>query len=373
MSELTDEDLCFLEIQNEYAKYSEHASLANQDCGDDEDKDFEDLEKYFCQFSEVLCPPVQPASSRVFGTNLINRACSTSACDIICRQPRQHAYTSSSNTSLSPSVSEFSDANDDRSVETDEHCPGKLAIVRGKPERVPHATPRRVRVFKKKNRDLEPSQISLALTPCCPQACHLRFNYLDIEKERTHFYSMKQTEQSDWLARELSFWGAPNLETEVFEFKYQVQGKQCCALFLEQALCICHQRLTDMRKRVLSKGFEDSKKEPMMENRALQDGVEFYIREYARSQSGGLPTLNMKTELPAGTTKEKVYVEYLTDFGEDWKTKTASLSCWYKVWNQRCGTIKANNSANRFTKCGKCTNIKTLRKLAGTEAKGTYF
>ena len=341
-----------------------------------------DEEELFRQFMTqcVPCKPVQTdideeeefrkCNLRLQSSNYTSSSSSSVLAPIL--STKQHAYGNyreASSTSTGFSCTTSMESDDARSIEDEGHCQNKIALVSGKPER--HDTKGRKELVRiKKEQALMSTEIASALVPCRRKSCNLRFTYHDVEEARIHFWSLTRAEQQDWLTRELAFWGTPDTIEGVFKFKYMVGEKHCCAVFYENALMVSHGRLVDVRKRVLSKNFEDCFRMPSAPNTPMADRIEQFIASYAEEQSGAMPTKDKKVELPSGTTKDKVYIEYLLTFDEG-DTSSASLSTWYRVWSQQWPTIKANNRANRFSKCSKCSNIKVLREFTSGMSKGT--
>ena len=272
-----------------------------------------------------------------------------------------------------PSLESCTDSKYDyRSVESENHAPNKITIVRGKPERKRTKIKQEI-ILIKTEKALETTEIAAGLVPCCKSKCNIRFTFDDVKVARTHFWSLTRSQQQDHLVRELSFWGRPNAKQGVFNFEYFVNEKKCCAAFLEQALPVSHGRLVDCRKRVLNKDLADSTKASSPSNCPIFDRMAKFICEYAEAQSGAMPTLDKKTELPSGTTKDSVYMEYLLSYTEEETqnmSMVGSLSTWYRTWSTEWPTIKANNRANRFSKCTKCSNLKILKGLTTNIDKG---
>lgn len=246
----------------------------------------------------------------------------------------------------------------------------KIVIRRGKKPRVSSGpTPK---VLKKKAYNLEPAVIASSLTPCCKKKCNEQFNYSDLEAARTEFWNLKRSKQLDWVTRQLAFYGSADQVTGIFSFRYMLQGKECCAKFLEQALPISHGRLSLARNRVLTLQMEDHQSAESPTNCPKADSAEAYIRDFARKHGQSLPN-SEDVDLPAGKTKEAVFCDYLVEMfktDEEVTKNAASLSTWYKTWRLKCHHVKAPKW-QKFSKCSTCSNIKVLREFTDTSKQGT--
>jgi hypothetical protein len=248
-----------------------------------------------------------------------------------------------------------------------EEVANKLLIFRGKKTR--EATGQQTQVAKRKTKHLLPERIASSLVPCkCGERCFENFSFTEIQGLRKAYWGKKQAEQADWVARELALHGYVKKDG-IFKFRYFLEDKECCAEFLERALPISHGRLSQLRERVLSKSLEDSSRSSAT-NCPKADAVEEFIRKYGATHSEGLPN-KIDVDLPAGVTKEEVFIEYLLTFenAEASLAKSCKLSTWYRVWRERCFHIKCKRW-NRFSKCTTCSNIKALRLVAEGKEQG---
>ena len=354
---LTQDDLTEEDLFTEQFVYcppctnNNNTLLVHDEETDDEDEDA------FCRQFEVDYPPAAASSGDTSSTVL--------------KHVRQHAFgVHRSDGCDSASQVTYDSEGDQRSVEVENVDQRKIIVVRGKPERKPTSKGRQEKLFVKKEKALEATEVAAALVPCCKSKCNQRFTFTEVYDVRTSFWSKNRGQQLDWLTHELSFWGVPDPETGTFKFRYTINGKDCCAKFLEQALPVSHGRLVECRKRVLALDFENSSRSPTVPNAPMADRIEKFISTYVEQQCGAMPTKDKKAELPTGCTKDKVYVEYLLSFSEDEMHNSASLTYWYKVWREKWPTVKANNRANRFSKCSICSNIKVLKSFASAQQKG---
>ena len=263
-------------------------------------------------------------------------------------------------------------ANDHDDVQVEEASANKIVVHRGKRPRKELVKVRQPNVLKKKDSALKECSIAEALRPCCPKKCYSRFTFDDVQEERHQFWQLSAPKQYDWLKRELGFNGVADLEKGTFNFKYVVQDKPCCGVFLEHALPVSHGRLSDIRKSVLNKNFEDT-------HRTVPDGVrsspkadqcESFIRNYAAAESGQMPH-SVDCDLAEGVTKEDVFTCYMASFEDTVAMQEAAgLSCWYDTWRFRCPTVQCRKW-QRFSKCSVCSNLRILKDLADPGEKGT--
>ena len=319
-------------------------------CNHDDDEDPEFAELLAC----MPCVAHRPANalpaqrSKPVHRHAFGQSCSTTDSDILA--------TTTQNSST-----------DTITMEVDEETSGaaKLVIFRGKKTR--GSIGQKETIGVKKTRFLDNEEIAAGLVPCCPKRCNEQFTFSDLEDARTHFWGMKANEQGDWLTRELALHGHVDKD-DVFRFRYRLNGKYCCGIFLEHALPMSHGRLSQMRTRVLSKNLENSKRQQGGVTGHMADKTAQFIRTYATDHGEGLPN-KIDVDLPAGCTKEEVYIEYLLDHEGDSAKEAGSLSWWYKTWRSRCFHIKAKEW-NRFSKCTTCSNIKALKGFCDSEKQG---
>jgi len=251
---------------------------------------------------------------------------------------------------------------EDLDYEVETNGAKKVVIRREKKTRGPSG--RQPVVAFRKQKYMDNDEIAGSLVPCCSQKCYCNVSFDDVKQVRETFWNMKQNEQADWLSRELALHGC--VEDKVFKFKYDVNGKPCCATFLEQALPVSHGRLSQIRTRVREGRHRDVS--PITGQK--MDQCEQFIRQYAETHSEGLPN-SVDVDLPEGVTKECVYIEYLLSFEDEGQATAlaASLSWWYATWRKRCFHVKAKKW-NRFSKCTTCSNIKVLRAINDETKRG---
>ena len=260
---------------------------------------------------------------------------------------------------------------DTRSVEDDDTVESKVRTASGKKARKVQASTAKA-TSSKKLMALDSFAIACALRPCCPKNCHEQFNFAQVKKEREEFWSLNTPKQQDWVTRQLAIWGALDVSKHSFKFSYHIQDIPCCATFFENALPCSHGRLSSIRQRVLSNSLEDQKRIPSPVNQGKQDRAEQFLHGYMEKHGNGMP--NERTvQLPMGSTKENVYMDYLCSFPteEDAEREACSLSHWYRTWKNRVPDLKCGKW-HKFTKCSVCSNIKTMKGFTkGDELSGT--
>ena len=265
-------------------------------------------------------------------------------------------------------------------IEDEDTVDSKLRLQSGKRSRAPNKTTREEgdeedvqKVLLKKNLYLTPESVCTALVPCCKKKCNEDFTYSQVLLEREAFWNKDRNKQADWLKRMLALWGHLEAENSVFNFKYFIHEKPCCAAFFENALPVSHGRLCTARQRVLNNELEDACREPSPQNQKKCDRVEQFLRSYLESFGEGMPN-QMKAELPEGHTKEEVYIAYLCSFktADEQTSDACSLSYWYKSWKARLPDLTCSKW-KKFSKCTVCSNLKAFKAMNNeAETAGKY-